>query len=82
MVNFSLEMISIKSVFITTLSFINSLDALFGLQSFKKCRQFCCTGLLRSNKLVHVDAKNMARFTQNLVQNLMSLLLASRTNRK
>ena len=31
----------------------------------KKYWQFGCTGLLRSSKLVHLDAKNLAFLTQN-----------------
>ena len=34
------------------------------------------------NKIVHLDAKNITCFTQNLVQNLLSLVLASKSNGK
>ena len=48
----------------------------------KKWRQFRCTGLLRSSKLVHLHRKNLASFTRNLVQNLMKLVLFSESTGK
>ena len=62
MVTFSPQMISIKSIFTNTLSFINPQNALFGLKSLKKYRSFRCTGLLGSSKLVHTDAKKSDSF--------------------
>ena len=41
-----------------------------------------CTHFLRSRKLVHLNGKNLSCFTWNLVQNLMSLTLISKSNRK
>ena len=69
----------------TQKSNFNSQNAFFGLKSQKKkkkFRQFHCTGLLCSGKLVHVDKKNLALFTQNLVQKRMRSFLASKTHRK
>ena len=60
----------------------NPSNALFSLKSPKMCQSFQCTGLLRSSKLVHVDAKNLVLFTQNLEQNRVSLLPASKMHRK
>ena len=40
------------------------------------------SGFLRSSKIVHLDGKNLACFTQNLEQNLMSLVLMSKSERK
>ena len=48
----------------------------------KERSQFRCTGLLCNSKLVHLDGKNLTRFIQNLVQNLMNLILSSKSNRK
>ena len=56
--------------------------ALKRLKFLKKCRQFRCACLLRRNKLVHLDSKDWPSFTWNLVQNLMSLALASKGNRE
>ena len=61
---------------------INPKKRLFSLKSPKNCRKFYCTCLLRNSKLVHVDAKNLALITQNLVWNGLRLLLASKTHRK
>ena len=38
--------------------------------------------LLRSNKVLHSDGKNLARFTLDLEQNLMTLVLMSKYKRK
>ena len=48
----------------------------------KERSQFRRTGLLCNSKLVHLDGKNLTRFIQNLVQNLMNLILSSKSNRK
>ena len=40
------------------------------VQLLTKDRSFHCTGLLRSRKLIHVVAKSVACFTQNLMHNL------------
>ena len=53
----------------------------FFLKFLKKRRQFCCTGLLPSNKLVHLDGKNLACFTENVVQKLKNLVLSSKSDR-
>ena len=45
---------------------------------WKKHSKFRCTGLLRSSNLVHVDGKNSTCF----IQNLMNLILSSKSNRK
>ena len=52
------------------------------LKFLKKCRQFRCTGLLRRSKQIHLDAKNLTFFFQNLVQNLLNLVLSSKSDRK
>ena len=44
--------------------------------------QFCCTDLVCSSKLVHLDDKNWACLTYNLMQMLMSLVLISKSERK
>ena len=48
----------------------------------KNRSQFRCTGLLCSSQLVHLDGKNLTCFIQNLVQNLMNLILRSKSDRK
>ena len=48
----------------------------------KKRRQFRSISLLRSSKKVHLDGKNVAFFTQNLVQNLINLVLRSKSDKK
>ena len=52
------------------------------LNFLKKGSQFCCPGVLRNSKLVHLDGKNLTCFIQNLVQNLMNLVLRSESGRK
>ena len=42
--------------------------------------QLHSTGLLRSSEKVHLEGKKVACFTWNLVQNLMSLVLISKSN--
>ena len=49
---------------------------------FEKMQAVCCTGLLRSSNLVYLESKNSAYFTGNLVQNLMNLVLNSKSDRK
>ena len=44
------------------------------LKCLKKYRQFCCT--------MHLNGKNLACFTGNLVQNLMNFFLSSKSDRK
>ena len=55
-------------------SFINPYDAHRFLKILKKCRQFRCTGLLHSSKLVHLDGKKLTFLTWNLMQILMNLV--------
>ena len=52
------------------------------VQLLTKDRWFHCTGLLRSRKLIHVVAKCVACFTQNLMHNLKKLAVASKNNKK
>ena len=40
------------------------------LKICKKCRQFCCTGLLRSRNLVHLDGKYLASFTWHCMKSV------------
>ena len=47
----------------------------------RKRRQFHCTSLLPSSKLLHLDYKNLTCFIQNLVQNLKNLLSNIKTKR-
>ena len=54
---------------------------LLGLK-LKKCWEFYCTSLWRSNKLVHLSAKNVAIIIQNLMWNWVSLLLTLKNLRK
>ena len=54
----------------------------FSLNFLKKSREFRWTLLLRSSKLEYLDAKNMAIYNQNLMQNRMNLFLAFERNRK
>ena len=51
------------------------------VQLLTKDRWFHCTGLLRSRKLIHVVAKSVACFTQNLMHNLKKLTVAYKTTR-
>ena len=53
----------------------NPQSAHWFLKFLKKSSQFCCTDLLQSSNLVHLDGKNLACFIENLVQNLMNLVL-------
>ena len=48
---------------------------------FEKRNQFCCTGFLRSSKLVHLDGKTLVSFFQNLVQILTNLVLRSKSDK-
>ena len=54
------------------------------LELLKKWKQFRYTGLLRSrsSKLVQFDGKILTSFIWNLLQNLISLILNSESNRK
>ena len=52
------------------------------VQLLTKDRSFHCTGLLRSRKLIHVVAKSVACFTQNLMHNLKKLTVAYKNNKK
>ena len=65
--SFNLKMISIKSVFINNLTFINPWNVLFGFNSQKICQYIECTGLLRWKKLLNFEAEKLALFTQHLV---------------
>ena len=67
-------MMNKKSICARWFSFINPKNAHYFLKELKKCGQFCCAVLMRSNKLVHLDCKIVAAFTQYLVQNLMDLV--------
>ena len=58
------------------------LRAHYFLKLLKKCWQFRCAGLLCSSKLDHLDRKSLPDFTWNLVQNLISLVVFSKNNRK
>ena len=72
---FSFKMVSIKSQqasLIRHLTFIKPKKALFDLKLLISCWQFQCAGLLRSSKVVHIDGKNVALFTQDLVYKGMS----------
>ena len=56
------KMISIGSIFRRKFSFIKTeLEHSF-LRLFKKNWQFCCTGLLRSSKVVYLHAKKYSSF--------------------
>ena len=70
-----------KSISGRRFSFVNPESAHCLLKDFKKCRRFRCTGLLRSSKLIQLDLKNVAAFTQNLVQNLIDVVFSSKNNR-
>ena len=52
------------------------------LKFFKKCREFPYTVFLRSSKPVKLNWRKSACYTWNLVQNLLSLVLISKTNMK
>ena len=52
---------------ITKTYYSKPLERTLRFEFTKKCSQFHCTGLLRSSELVHIGAKNLALFTQNLV---------------
>ena len=71
-----------KSVSESDFSFIDPYSAHCYFKFLKKRSQFRCTGLLYSSKLEHLDGKTLTCFIQNLVQNLMNLLLSSKSNRK
>ena len=66
MVVANLKKVSIKSTFPSNLTFISTSNALFGLKSQNSCREFHCTCLLRSRKLVEQDTINLALFNKNL----------------
>ena len=52
-------------------------------QNFEKLQVlYRCTGLLRRSKPIQLDVKNETHFTQNLKQNGVSLLPASKSNKK
>ena len=57
------------------ITFIYPYIIIFGLKSEKKCCKFYCTGLLCSNKQVHLGAKYLALFIHDLMWNWVRLLL-------
>ena len=71
-----------SDVFFTDISFaVNPWSGHCVFKFLKKCRQFCCTGLPRSSKLVHLDDEKFGLFYPKSV-NLMILVLISKSNRK
>ena len=79
---FYCEMIVNKSVSQSNLSSINTESAHCFLNFLKNRSQFRCTGFLPTRKVAHLDGKNLISFIRNLVQNLMNLVLSSKSNRR
>ena len=63
-------------------NFTNPRRAHCVLKVLKKCKHFRCTRLLRSIELVYLDYENLTCFSWNMLQNLMCLVLISKSNRK
>ena len=80
--HFPSKKIDNKNISRNNFSFINPQSMHCFLKFLKKCKHFCCTGLLYSRKLVHFSQQKSGFFTHSFVQTLMNLVLISKSDMK
>lgn len=71
-----------ESIFRSKFSFINPYLLHPFLKFYKKEQYFCCTGLLHGSNLIHLDDRNMAHITWNLMHNSVNLISASKSKKE